>query len=96
MAFDGEVMEAAQKLYDELRAMGLDVLMDDRDLRPGVKFKDADLIGIPLRVVVGAKGLKEGAVELKHRRSGDVEMIPVAEAAARLAQMVRQGGGQPL
>lgn len=96
MAFDGEVMEAAQKLYDDLKAAGIDVLMDDRDLRPGVKFKDADLIGIPLRVVVGAKGLKQGAVELKHRRSGDVDMIPVEEAVQRLVDMVRQGGGQPL
>ncbi|MBU1450952.1 MAG: proline--tRNA ligase [Proteobacteria bacterium] len=96
MAADGEVMEAAQKLYGQLRAAGIDVLMDDRDLRPGVKFKDADLIGIPLRVVVGAKGLKEGAVELKHRQSGDVDMIPVEQAANRLAEMVRQGGGQPL
>ena len=74
MAVDGEVLEAAEKLYADLSAAGIDVLMDDRDLRPGVKFKDADLIGIPLRVVVGAKGLKEGAVELKHRawrRRGD-------------------------
>ncbi|MCF8041243.1 MAG: proline--tRNA ligase [Desulfarculaceae bacterium] len=96
MAGDGEVMEAAEKLYQDLTAAGIDVLMDDRDLRPGVKFKDADLIGIPLRVVVGTKGLKEGAVELKHRHSGDVDMIPVEEAATRLADMVRQGGGRPL
>ena len=96
MAVDGEVMEAAEKLYKDLTAAGIDVLMDDRDLRPGVKFKDADLIGIPLRVVVGAKGLKEGAVELKHRQSGDVDMIPVEEAAGRLIDMVRQGGGRPL
>ncbi|MBU4276608.1 MAG: proline--tRNA ligase [Proteobacteria bacterium] len=96
MAVDGEVLEAAEKLYADLSAAGIDVLMDDRDLRPGVKFKDADLIGIPLRVVVGAKGLQEGAVELKHRLSGDVDMIPVGEAAARLVDMVRQGGGRPL
>lgn len=96
MAVDGEVLEAAEKLYADLSAAGIDVLMDDRDLRPGVKFKDADLIGIPLRVVVGAKGLKEGAVELKHRQSGDVDMIPVEEATARLIDMVRQGGGRPL
>ena len=96
MAVDGEVLEAAEKLYSDLSAAGIDVLMDDRDLRPGVKFKDADLIGIPLRVVVGAKGLKEGAVELKHRQSGDVDMIPVDQAAARLMDMVRQGGGRPL
>jgi prolyl-tRNA synthetase len=96
LANDGEVMETAAKLYDDLTAAGVDVLLDDRDLRPGVKFKDADLIGIPLRVVVGAKGLKEGAVELKHRLSGDVDMVPVAEAAERLVQMVRRGGGRSL
>ena len=96
MAGDGEVVEAATKLYEDLTAAGIDVLMDDRDLRPGVKFKDADLIGIPLRVVVGAKSLKEGAVELKHRQSGDVDMIPVDQAASRLIDMVRQGGGRSL
>ena len=62
-----ETMKAAETIYDQLQAAGVDVLLDDRDQRPGVKFKDADLIGIPLRVVVGGKGLKDGIVEVKWR-----------------------------
>jgi prolyl-tRNA synthetase len=96
LAREGEVWDAAQSLYQDLTARGVDVLLDDRDLRPGVKFKDADLIGIPLRVVVGARGLKEGKVELKHRASGEVEMLPVDGAAERLAELVAQAGGQAL
>ena len=74
----------------------MDVLLDDRDLRPGVKFKDADLIGVPLRVVVGTKGLKQGAVELKRRAGGEVQMVPLDEAAGLLARLVAEGGGQAL
>jgi prolyl-tRNA synthetase len=65
---DANVVEAADRLYDALRAAGVDVLYDDRDERPGVKFKDADLIGFPVRVVVGGKGLARGVVELSTRR----------------------------
>ncbi|RJX36552.1 MAG: proline--tRNA ligase [Desulfarculus sp.] len=96
LALEGEAWEVAQRLHEDLLARGLDVLLDDRDLRPGVKFKDADLMGIPLRVVVGNKGLKQGAVELKERAGGEVRMLPVSQAAEDLAQMVRAGGGQPL
>ncbi len=96
LASDGEVWGKANELYEELSAAGLDVLLDDRDLRPGVKFKDADLIGVPLRVVVGAKGLKQGAVELKQRAGGEVEMVPLDQAAARLIELAREGGAQPL
>ena len=60
-------MSVADKCYDELQAAGVDVLMDDRKARPGFKFKDADLVGIPLRLVIGGKGLKEGQVEIKWR-----------------------------
>jgi prolyl-tRNA synthetase len=66
------------------------VLIDDRAERPGVKFKDADLIGIPLRVTIGGKGLKEGIVELKERTQKDVAKLPLAEAAARLAAAVTE------
>ena len=67
----------------------IDVLIDDRDERPGVKFKDADLIGIPLRITIGDKGLKEGKVELKARRTGsDTESVPVENAAARAAELL--------
>jgi prolyl-tRNA synthetase len=74
------VMAEATRLYDELRAAGVDVLLDDRDARPGVKFKDADLIGIPLRVVVGDKGLAKGEIELKRRTDDKATFVPVAEA----------------
>ncbi len=70
-----QVMSVARKLHDALTAAGLDVLLDDRDARPGFKFKDADLIGIPIRITVGKKGLAEGVLELKERRSPDVQKL---------------------
>ena len=69
---------------------GIEVLLDDRDERPGVKFKDADLIGIPLRIVVGSKNLADGKVELKIRKSGEVFLLPVAEAIAKVKEMVEE------
>ena len=81
---DKEIREASEKLYAELLDLGVEVLLDDRDERPGAKFKDADLIGIPLRVTVGARGLKEGQFEFKARAGGEVEMLPLADAAAIL------------
>lgn len=83
-----ETMTAAEKIYTELKAGGADVLMDDRDARPGFKFKDADLIGIPLRIVVGGKGLKEGLVEVKWRTQTDPDKIPVATAVASILKML--------
>jgi prolyl-tRNA synthetase len=74
---EGPAMEAAMRMYDGLNAEGLDVLLDDRDVRPGVKFKDADLIGVPVRITVGAKDLAGGVVELKDRASGKVEKVPL-------------------
>lgn len=74
---EGPAMEAAMRIYDGLNAEGLDVLLDDRDVRPGVKFKDADLIGVPVRITVGAKDLAGGVVELKDRASGKVEKVPL-------------------
>jgi prolyl-tRNA synthetase len=86
---DAEVKDAAEKLYGELQDAGVEVLLDDRDERPGSKFKDADLLGIPLRVTVGARGLKEGALELQERQGGERTMLPVAEVAGLLADRVR-------
>ncbi|GAB4533396.1 MAG: proline--tRNA ligase [Anaerolineae bacterium] len=76
------VEAAAVRLHDELTAIGLDVLFDDRDERAGVKFNDADLLGLPWRVVVGERGLEQGVVELKDRRASEVEAIPL-EGLAR-------------
>jgi prolyl-tRNA synthetase len=89
-AKDDSVKEASEAIYQELLEAGVEVLLDDRDERPGFKFKDADLIGIPLRIVVGAKHLADGNVELKERRSGDVEIIPIAEAVAKVKAAVKE------
>ncbi|MFP6767869.1 MAG: His/Gly/Thr/Pro-type tRNA ligase C-terminal domain-containing protein, partial [Planctomycetaceae bacterium] len=85
---DDQVMTTAERIYDELRSEGLDVLMDDRKARPGFKFKDGDLIGIPLRVVVGGKGLADGVVELKWRTDEDSQRVPIDEAIASIRQQV--------
>jgi prolyl-tRNA synthetase len=88
------VRDASDAIYTDLAAAGIEVLLDDRDERPGSKFKDADLIGIPLRIVVGARNLAEGKVELKHRRSGEVELIPVSEALAKVKALVAEALAQ--
>jgi prolyl-tRNA synthetase len=85
---DDQVREAAEKLYQQLLDLGIEVLLDDRDERPGIKFKDADLIGIPLRVTVGARNLKEGNVELKARADGETMMVSFDDVAAQLQQRV--------
>jgi prolyl-tRNA synthetase len=86
---DEPVRNAAEEFYRQLQAAGIEVLFDDRDERPGSKFKDADLLGIPLRVTVGARGLKEGALELQYRRTGERTLLPLAEAVAGVAERVR-------
>ncbi|MFO1536988.1 MAG: proline--tRNA ligase [Actinomycetota bacterium] len=79
------VVGAAEALYVDLRAAGVAVLYDDRDASPGVKFADADLLGMPWRVTVGAKGVARGVVERRRRADGTEDELPLAEAAARLA-----------
>lgn len=83
-----EAMELAKKLAAAAEGAGAEVLIDDRVERPGVKFKDADLIGIPLRLTVGGKGLKEGVIELKWRAQKEVVKVPLAEAEAKVAAAV--------
>ena len=80
-ARDPAAMEAAEKLYQELLSAGADALLDDRDLRPGAMFAELDLLGIPHRLVVGARGLKNGEAEYKHRASSESENIPLDSAA---------------
>jgi len=89
-AKDDAVRDASEAIYLELLQAGIEVLIDDRDERPGFKFKDADLIGIPLRIVVGAKHLADGKVELKERRSGEVEILPIAEAIEKVKATVKE------
>jgi prolyl-tRNA synthetase len=81
----GDVLAQAERLYVELRDQGLDVLYDDRDVSPGVKFADADLVGVPTQLVVGAKGLAKGIVERKDRATGTRDELPVGELVRRLA-----------
>ena len=85
----------AEALYGELRAAGVETLFDDRDESPGVQFKDADLIGLPLRVTVSARNRREGAVELRRRAGGATELVPRAEAVARVlalrSEALREG-----
>jgi prolyl-tRNA synthetase len=72
----------AGRLHDALDQAGIEVLLDDRDERPGVMFADMELIGIPHRIVVGDRGLKQGVVEYQGRRDAAAQQIPLAEAAA--------------
>ncbi len=85
-----EVMGLCDQFAEELEGRGIDVLIDDRNQRPGVKFKDADLIGIPLRIVLGERGLKEGLVEVKWRTESDAFTVPVAEAVSAVAEAIEQ------
>ena len=87
--YEGGVKEAADALYAGLSDSGVEVLLDDREERAGVKFKDADLIGIPLRVTIGEKSLGQGEVELKVRTSGESKRIKTDEAVSILQDMVR-------
>ncbi len=84
-----EVLEATEVLYSKLRERGVEVLYDDRAERPGVKFKDADLVGLPLRLAVGGRSLREGVAELRFRKSGAQQKVPLDEAAARVEAAVR-------
>jgi prolyl-tRNA synthetase len=93
---DAQVAALCDRLHDELERAGIEVLYDDRDERPGVKFKDADLIGIPHRLAVGKKGLAEGAVELKARRSPEVVKVKIDEVVRTVVDRIereRRGGG---
>ena len=86
-AKDEQQVKAADDLYEALRKQGIEVLLDDRDERPGVKFKDMDLIGIPYRVTVG-RGVKDGKVELKTRATGDVQEVSLEEITAVLQKLL--------
>jgi prolyl-tRNA synthetase len=84
-----DVVDAAQKIYDACLAGGVDVLMDDRDIRPGVKFKDADLLGTPLQVTVGERTLKQGMVEIKVRSERESTKVLLSEASSVIPAKVK-------
>lgn len=83
-----DLLKAAQTIYKDLQKAGIDVLLDDRDERAGVKFKDADLIGIPFRITIGEKSLAKNVVELKKRNAPDISELSLASAAAEVIKMV--------
>ncbi len=85
-----EVVEAADRLYEEMRRAGLDVLYDDRSERPGVKFNDMDLIGFPVRVVVGKRGVENGEIELSLRRDGQRRSAPLDEAVGAVEALLAE------
>jgi prolyl-tRNA synthetase len=85
---DEEVRRAAESLYEELSAQGVEVFYDDRDERPGVKFKDADLLGFPVRLVVGSRGLAEGNVEISLRRDREKQAVALADGVARVRTLL--------
>ncbi len=86
---DEAARAAAEELYTALRAAQIEVLYDDRDERAGVKFNDADLIGLPLRITLSKKSLEKGGVELKRRDSGEIDLVPLAEVVTRLQTELR-------
>jgi len=86
---DKQITEAAETLYGELQKEGVEVLLDDRDERPGFKFKDADLLGIPLRITVGKSLTKNGVVELRHRKDGATEELAPEKITERVLEIIQ-------
>lgn len=87
---DEEIVETAETLYQKLTASGVETVLDDRDERPGVRFKDADLVGYPLRLTIGKKTLAEGKVELYNRKTGDVQLLKVEDACNEIKSLVEE------
>lgn len=81
---DARTVEVAEQLYGSLKEKGFEVLMDDRDERAGVKFKDADLIGIPVHIIIGEKNLKDGLVEIKDRKTKEAVKVRVDEVVGKV------------
>ena len=92
-AQDEAVRTAAESIYADLLASGIDVLIDDRDERPGVKFKDAELVGIPFRITVGSRDLADGLVEVVSRSTGDKERVPIDEAVRHVLTLLAKAAG---
>src|SRR5688500_8591436 len=84
-----QVTEEAERIYRELGERGIEAVLDDREERAGVKFADADLVGYPVQVVIGARGLEAGTVDLKVRATGERTTAPLADAAQAVADTLR-------
>jgi prolyl-tRNA synthetase len=87
---EAELNRQADRLYEDLQAAGVEVLYDDRDVSPGVKFADADLIGIPLRATISARSLQRGGIELKRRDGDEVRIVPAGEAVNTIRELIGQ------
>jgi len=81
-----DVAETADRLYDELQAAGITVLYDDREESPGVKFNDADLLGMPVRLTISARTLAQDSVELKRRTEAEAKLVPLKDALAAVRE----------
>jgi prolyl-tRNA synthetase len=92
---DEPSLKVATEIHDKLTAAGIDVLLDDRDCRAGVKFKDADLIGVPLRIVIGERGLKEGSLEVKWRWEKDAQKLALDGAAEKIIEWILAERAEP-
>jgi prolyl-tRNA synthetase len=92
---DEKQRAVAEKLYQDLQTAGVEVLFDDRDERAGVKFKDADLIGIPIRITLGPQRLKQGKVELTRRRTKESSDILTGDVVAKVKEIIESESNQP-
>jgi prolyl-tRNA synthetase len=88
MGKSARTREVAERLHDELQAAGVELLLDDRDERPGIMFADMELIGVPHRIVVGERGLKEGKIEYQGRRDAKAQQIALEEAVEFITSKV--------
>jgi prolyl-tRNA synthetase len=87
---DKEVVEVSEKIYDGLKKNGIDILLDDREDRAGVKFNDADLLGIPIRITIGKKGIKNGSVEIKMRHEAESHHVQIKDAVEKISGIVKE------
>ena len=87
-----QIKETAETIYEELKKLKIDVLLDDRDERAGIKFKDADLIGIPFRITIGEKNLKNGNVEFKNRKDdkSEAKIVKVEEIVSKIVEELKK------
>jgi prolyl-tRNA synthetase len=85
-----EILTAAEEIYQQLLDRGVEALLDDRDLRAGVKFKDADLLGIPIRITLGTKSFAEGKTEIKFRSAKEKQLVDIAKTADYTAEQVKK------
>jgi len=86
-----EQMQAAEDIYEKLTRLGVEVILDDRDERAGVKFKDADLIGIPVKITIGPKSLQEKQVEVKKRWADETELVSIDAVVDVICKIIKEG-----